>query len=399
MEYYFSMETMREFQRRFEREYLTGYTVNHYEKDCLTVYVINDSLVICFEFVPLIASESTVYLNADRYRDEIEAHPYLSFPAVGEPYYYARIVELTHNDIGFRYNNAKFTRDLGKATGLMLLDVYIMYRQFNSEDITNRGCVEACNAAFPTLHLPERIAAWPGNNYNFVVIELESNSGEVARAVAYTMQKPGDYIRGLCAAWIKDGRIQSNAINDGIVEREINAAFASWKGKRRQERLEQHLKYFSVSHRLKDLADIYGYQRDILAAANAGKYDLIERSTYLKPVNKWVSEELVYKLAKKLYKEYAVIYQLRPFFLRTPIGGQMSYDVYISGLNVAIEYQGKQHFESVDFFGGEIAFQNVQRRDKLKANLSRAHGVKLVYVNYWEDITPALIVERVGIQP
>lgn len=77
----------------------------------------------------------------------------------------------------------------------------------------------------------------------------------------------------------------------------------------------------------------------------------------------------------------------------------MSYDVYISGLNVAIEYQGKQHFESVDFFGGEIAFQNVQRRDKLKANLSRAHGVKLVYVNYWEDITPALIVERVGIQP
>ena len=62
MEYYFSMETMREFQRRFEREYLTGYTVKHYEKDCLTVYVINDSLVICFEFVPLIASESTVYL-------------------------------------------------------------------------------------------------------------------------------------------------------------------------------------------------------------------------------------------------------------------------------------------------------------------------------------------------
>lgn len=77
------------------------------------------------------------------------------------------------------------------------------------------------------LHLSERIAAWPGNNYNFVVIELESRSGEVARAVAYTMQKPSDYIRGLCKAWIKGGRIQSNAINDGIVEREINAAIDS----------------------------------------------------------------------------------------------------------------------------------------------------------------------------
>ena len=77
----------------------------------------------------------------------------------------------------------------------------------------------------------------------------------------------------------------------------------------------------------------------------------------------------------------------------------MSYDVYISGLNVAIEYQGKQHFEPVEFFGGDDAFQDLRRRDKIKAELSRANGVKLVYINYWEDITPALIIERVGIEP
>lgn len=65
-----------------------------------------------------------------------------------------------------------------------LLDVYITCRQFNSEDIANWGCVEACSAAFPALHLPERIAAWPGNNYNFVVIELESSGGEIACTVA-----------------------------------------------------------------------------------------------------------------------------------------------------------------------------------------------------------------------
>lgn len=64
-----------------------------------------------------------------------------------------------------------------------------------------------------------------------------------------------------------------------------------------------------------------------------------------------------------------------------------------------IEYQGQQHFEPVEFFGGDGAFQDVQRRDKIKAELSRANGVKLVYINYWEDITPALIIERVGIEP
>ena len=75
----------------------------------------------------------------------------------------------------------------------------------------------------------------------------------------------------------------------------------------------------------------------------------------------------------------------------------MSYDVFISGLNVAIEYQGKQHFEPVDFFGGDKAFEDLLARDKLKAKLSAENGIKLVYINYWEDITPDLIISRVGI--
>ncbi|MBE6028863.1 MAG: hypothetical protein E7226_01775 [Clostridiales bacterium] len=73
----------------------------------------------------------------------------------------------------------------------------------------------------------------------------------------------------------------------------------------------------------------------------------------------------------------------------------MSFDVFITGLNVAIEYQGKQHFEPVDFFGGVEAFESVQKRDREKAELSKEHGVKLVYINYWENVTAELIRERV----
>ena len=45
----------------------------------------------------------------------------------------------------------------------------------------------------------------------------------------------------------------------------------------------------------------------------------------------------------------------------------MSYDVYICGLKIAIEYQGKQHFEPVDFFGGKDSFENQQYRDRSKS--------------------------------
>ena len=64
-------------------------------------------------------------------------------------------------------------------------------------------------------------------------------------------------------------------------------------------------------------------------------------------------------------------------------------------MKIAIEYQGKQHFEPVDYFGGEENFLKQKERDELKAKRSAEHGVKLIYVNYWEDLTPALIREKI----
>ena len=77
----------------------------------------------------------------------------------------------------------------------------------------------------------------------------------------------------------------------------------------------------------------------------------------------------------------------------------MSYDVYICGLKTAIEYQGKQHFEPVEYFGGKEHYERQVERDKLKLEISEANGVKLIYINYWEDVTPDLIIEKVGVAP
>ena len=64
-------------------------------------------------------------------------------------------------------------------------------------------------------------------------------------------------------------------------------------------------------------------------------------------------------------------------------------------MKVAIEYQGKQHFEPVDFFGGEEAFEKGKIRDEEKRKLSIEHGIKLVYINFDEVITTELIKSRV----
>ena len=74
----------------------------------------------------------------------------------------------------------------------------------------------------------------------------------------------------------------------------------------------------------------------------------------------------------------------------------MSYDIFICGLNVAIEYQGKQHFEPVEFFGGEENFKKQIERDRLKLKLSEENKIAIAFINYWEDISPELIKHRIG---
>lgn len=388
----------------FEKK-LSGFSIKAYKHDeFVTVYSLNDSLLIMVELYGVPAQPCS-YAEAIIYESNRQ-NPYLEIPVVGKTYYVLRIAELTPNVIGFKYNHAKFVREMKSITNIWLLDGYISYAKYGSEKtnwwnpngIDGPKLTDRINVLMPELHLAERISAWDGEDYNFIVIEIEDLNKTIRRAVAYTTQQPHSYIIKLCKEYIKTGKIHGNAVFNGFVERDINNALSSWKGTKRQERLEQHLQYFYVTKRLKKKSEAYDIAIRLYQDSNAGKYAYEPRSTYIRPVNKWVSEELVYRLTKKLYKDYAVVYQHRPFFLRSALGGQMSYDVFISGLNIAIEYQGRQHFEPVDFFGGAEAFKKLKKRDEEKAILSRKNGIKLVYINYWEEICPELIEERVGVK-
>lgn len=61
---------------------------------------------------------------------------------------------------------------------------------------------------------------------------------------------------------------------------------------------------------------------------------------------------------------------------------QLSYDFYLPNQKVLIEYQGRQHYEPVDYFGGEAKFRKQQQHDKMKRNYAEHKGYQLVEVDY-----------------
>ena len=57
-------------------------------------------------------------------------------------------------------------------------------------------------------------------------------------------------------------------------------------------------------------------------------------------------------------------------------------DIYLPDYNIAIEYQGEQHFVPVEKFGGVTDFKLRQIRDKVKKELCEKHGIKIFYLRH-----------------
>lgn len=72
------------------------------------------------------------------------------------------------------------------------------------------------------------------------------------------------------------------------------------------------------------------------------------------------------------------------------------FDIYIPELNLAVEYQGKQHYVAVGLFGGEDGLKKTKERDKEKLKLSKINGVDVVHFSYKENLTEKLVQSRLN---
>lgn len=68
----------------------------------------------------------------------------------------------------------------------------------------------------------------------------------------------------------------------------------------------------------------------------------------------------------------------------------LPFDFYLPDCNVCIEYDGIQHFEPVDAFGGQSYFDKVIKHDAIKTNYCIKNGIPLVRIRYDEDVEKKL---------
>lgn len=93
----------------------------------------------------------------------------------------------------------------------------------------------------------------------------------------------------------------------------------------------------------------------------------------------------------KYYKEYTYndckFYNVLPF------------DFYLPDYNTLIEYDGKQHFEIIDYFGGYDRFVTQIIRDTIKNIYCKNNNIKLIRTPYWDyNKIEEILIEKLNLK-
>lgn len=105
---------------------------------------------------------------------------------------------------------------------------------------------------------------------------------------------------------------------------------------------------------------------------------------------KWINETTLYKICCTLFPNCNILREYSPSWLE-----KQRIDIFIQEYNLAIEYQGEQHFKAIKHFGGPEGLEKTQERDQKKAKLCKQNGVALIYFNFDEELTEETVIRKI----
>jgi len=104
---------------------------------------------------------------------------------------------------------------------------------------------------------------------------------------------------------------------------------------------------------------------------------------------KKINETLLFNYIRTLFPKFEIYREASPPWL-----GRLRLDIFIPELKLALEYQGKQHYMEIDYFGGKIGFNKIKERDKLKKMKCKKNDISIIYFTYKDNLTEKLIMRR-----
>jgi len=104
----------------------------------------------------------------------------------------------------------------------------------------------------------------------------------------------------------------------------------------------------------------------------------------------WTSETILYYIIQSLFPNKTILRHYRPEFLKG-----LELDIFIEELNIAVEYQGIQHYQPVKHWGGQETFEKLKERDNKKKTTCSSLGIPIIYFNYNEELSNNYVLSKI----
>lgn len=98
------------------------------------------------------------------------------------------------------------------------------------------------------------------------------------------------------------------------------------------------------------------------------------------PKCKLKSQTKLYEKLKASFPNKEILFEVGKEVV--PWLGLQRFDIYFTKYNIAIEYNGQQHYVPVEYFGGELKFQNQLEYDELKRQKCKENNCTLFEIRY-----------------
>lgn len=91
------------------------------------------------------------------------------------------------------------------------------------------------------------------------------------------------------------------------------------------------------------------------------------------------------------FEEYNFSFQRQKTFDDCKDKIKLRFDFYLPDYNILIEYNGRQHYEPIEYFGGQKAFETQVLRDKIKKEYCQKNNILLFEIPYYSDLREELV--------
>ncbi|RKI36697.1 hypothetical protein D7V86_25315 [bacterium D16-51] len=85
-----------------------------------------------------------------------------------------------------------------------------------------------------------------------------------------------------------------------------------------------------------------------------------------------------------------IVYQTQKSFKDCRDIKPLPFDFYLPAYNTAIEYDGKQHYKPIKYFGGKERFEYIVKHDNIKNEYCKNNGISLLRIPYFKNVEEEL---------